>query len=62
MLFDADVSEKCAVSIRGKENMTGIRTNREPTVTFQVGVCVGSRLREGYGPFQGSPQCVVFLF
>jgi hypothetical protein len=42
--------------------MTGIRTNREPTVRFQGGAWVGSGMTEGNGPFQGSPECVVFLF
>jgi hypothetical protein len=42
--------------------MTGIRTSREPTVRFQEGVCVGSGMTEGNGPFQGSQECVVFLF
>jgi hypothetical protein len=40
--------------------MTGIPTNRELTVRFQGGAWVGSGLREGNGPFQGSPECVVF--
>jgi hypothetical protein len=48
--------------IREKEYMTGIRSNREPTVRFQGGACVGSGLREENGPFKGSQECVVFLF
>jgi hypothetical protein len=42
--------------------MTGMWTNREPTVSFQGGAWAGCGLREGNGPFQGSPECVVFLF
>jgi hypothetical protein len=42
--------------------MTGMRTNREPTVKLQGGAWVGSGLREGNGPFKGSSECVVFLF
>jgi hypothetical protein len=45
--------------IRGKEYGTGIRTNRELTVRSQGGAWVGSGLREGNGPLQGSPESVV---
>jgi hypothetical protein len=48
--------------IRGKEDSIGIWSNREPTFRFQGGAWVGSGLREGNGPFEGSPKCVVFLF
>jgi hypothetical protein len=42
--------------------MTGVRTNREPTVRFQGGAWVGSGLREGNDCFQGSRLWVVLLF
>jgi hypothetical protein len=40
--------------------MTGIPPNRELTVRFHGAAWVGSGLREGNGPFQGSSECVVF--
>jgi hypothetical protein len=42
--------------------VTRIRTSREPTVRIQGGAWVGSGLREGNGPFQGSLECVWSLF
>jgi hypothetical protein len=48
--------------IRGKEYGTRIRANREPTVRFQGGTSIGRGLGKGNGPFQGTPQCVVFWF